>query len=59
MVDALPRMCVFSAALMSLPAAEGVVHTSAERKKRQDGDIDVTNGSSCYAERQVREGGAR
>jgi len=48
-----------SAALTSLPAAEGIVHTSGERKRRQDGDIDVTNGSSCYAEREVREGGAR
>lgn len=37
----------------------GPVHTSGERKGRQDGDIDVTNGSSCYAEREVREGGAR
>jgi len=37
----------------------GIVHTSGERKRRQDGDIDVTNGSSCYAEREVREGGAR
>jgi hypothetical protein len=48
-----------SAALTSLPAAEDILHTSGERKRRQDGDIDVTNRSTCYAEREVREGGAR